>query len=298
MNTIMPHPGIIILLVCLFLLLVIVAEYGARRRGVPLPVWMLLFSKLYLNRGILLMVLAVVLFAPTAYAGGSGSEAFHDDFANLDAWKPLTFPKIERHSRYSIITNDGNSVLNAEADDSASGLVSKEAFDPYRTPILRWRWGVENVLKKGNAERKDGDDYPLRVYVLFEYDPDRASFGMRMKYALAKRFHGKYPPHAALNYIWANRQHEQRILPSSYTERSQLVILQAGRANIGEWQEETVNILRDYRAAFGEDPPRTAHLAVMSDADNTGEAAVGFIDFIELGPESQNNGARGQDSEH
>lgn len=248
----------------------------------------LLFSKLYLNKGKLLMVLAVVLFVPAVYAGGgSEGEAFRDDFANQDAWKPLTFPKIERDSRYSIITNDGNSVLKAEADDSASGLVSKEPFDPYQNPILRWRWRVENVLKKGNAERKDGDDYPLRVYVLFEYDPERASFGMRMKYALAKRFHGEYPPHAALNYIWANRRHKQRILPSPYTERSQLVILRAGRADTGEWLEEEVNILRDYRAAFDEDPPRTARLAIMSDADNSGEKALGFVDFIELGPELQ-----------
>jgi hypothetical protein len=44
---------------------------------------------------------------------------------------------------------------------------------------------------------------------------------------------------------------------------------------------ESVNIHKDYRAAFGEDPPKEARLAIMSDADNTGESAVGFVDFIE-----------------
>jgi len=176
----------------------------------------------------------------------------------------------------------GRTILKAVADASASGLVYTNAFNPYETPVLRWRWRVENVLTNGNATRKDGDDYPLRVYVLFDYDPSLASFGMRAKYAIARRVHGEYPPHASLNYIWANREHGRRILPSPYTDRSQMVILRAGPTQAAQWVEEEVNILDDYRAAFGEEPPRAARLAIMSDADNTGGNAVGFLDWIVL----------------
>lgn len=204
-----------------------------------------------------------------------------EEFDSLEAWKPLTFPNIGNHSQYSIQTLENRSVLKAEANASASALVMSEPFNPYETPVLRWRWRVENVLKKGDATRKEGDDYPLRVYVLFTYDPEKASFGMRAKYTLAKTLYGETPPHAALNYIWANRTHQKRILPSPYTDRSQLVVLRAGDAQAGQWVEEEVNILADYRAAFGEDPPKEARLAVMSDADNTGESAVGFLDYVD-----------------
>ncbi len=204
-----------------------------------------------------------------------------EEFESLDAWKPLTFPKIGKHSRYSVQTLENRSVLKAQADASASGLIRNDPFNPYETPVLRWRWRVENVLKDGDVTRKDGDDYPLRVYVLFTYDPEKSSFGMRAKYAVAKALYGETPPHAALNYIWANRAHRKRILPSPYTDRSQLVVLRAGDAQAGQWVEEEVNILKDYRAAFGEDPPKKARLAIMSDADNTGESAVGFLDYIE-----------------
>jgi hypothetical protein len=103
---------------------------------------------------------------------------------------------------------------------------------------------------------------------------------MRTKYALTKALYGENPPHASLNYIWANREHARRIMVSPYTDRSRMIVMRSGNGEAGRWVEETVNILEGYRAAFGEDPPREASLAVMSDADNTGESAVGFFDFI------------------
>lgn len=215
-------------------------------------------------------------------AAEDSGRVWREDFDSIDAWQPLTFPKIDRHSRYSITNLEERLVLKAEANASASGLVHRETFNPYETPVLRFRWRAENVLGKGDATRKEGDDYPLRVYVLFTYDLGKASFGMRTKYAVAKRLHGEYPPHASLNYIWANRKHERRILPSPYTDRSQMIVLRTGPDETGTWVEEEVNILDDYRAAFGDDPPREARLAIMSDADNTGGKAVGYLDWIEL----------------
>lgn len=229
-------------------------------------------------------VLAISLALLAFLMGANAAPpAFREDFKTLEAWEPLTFPKIPAHTHYSIASIDGQSVLKAEANASASGLVMNHPFNPYETPILRWRWRVDNVLANGNATRKDGDDYPLRVYVLFAYDPARASFGRRAKYALARRLYGEYPPHASLNYIWGNRPHESRILPSPYTDHSQLVVLRSGASETGKWVEESVDILDDYRAAFGADPPREARLAIMSDADNTGGRTAGCLDWIELG---------------
>ncbi|MFH7320199.1 DUF3047 domain-containing protein [Desulfurivibrio sp. D14AmB] len=205
------------------------------------------------------------------------------DFADLEDWRPLTFPKIPRHSDYRIVElEEGRRVLRVEADKSASGLVHRQKFDPMVHNVLRWRWRVENVYRQGDATRKDGDDYPLRVYVLFAYDPQRASLGMRATYRIARLLYGEYPPHASLNYIWANREQERRILANPYTDRAVMVIVRWGENELGRWLTEEVDILADYRAAFGEDPPREARLAIMGDADNTGESAVAYLEFIEL----------------
>lgn len=106
----------------------------------------------------------------------------------------------------------------------------------------------------------------------------------KAKYALAKKIYGEYPPHSVLNYFWANKEHDKAYLVSQYTDRSILVPVETGTQKVGDWVTEEVNIIDDYRRAFGEAPPHTASLAVMSHSDNTGESATGYIDYIEILP--------------
>lgn len=67
---------------------------------------------------------------------------------------------------------------------------------------------MDNIYEKGNEVTKPGDDYALRIYVNFKYEPDHASFLDRTKYSMARAIFGEYPPHSALSYIWANQPHK------------------------------------------------------------------------------------------
>ncbi|MHB8835457.1 MAG: DUF3047 domain-containing protein [Candidatus Methylomirabilia bacterium] len=234
--------------------------------------------------------LAALAFAVVGFLGPAALPAAEDDvllreeFSSLDAWRPLTFPKIERHSTYSIGTNadQSGSWLRAESDRSASGVVWKKQYDVYEYPRLRWRWRVENVYQRGDATKKSGDDYPLRVYVIFQYDPARASAGKRLKYGFAKAVYGEYPPDSGLNYIWESRDNPSEFVVSPYTGSMMMFLKEKGTAKVGQWVEEEADVLGDYRRAFGKDPPRRASLAVMNDSDNTGEKGISFIDWIEI----------------
>lgn len=210
-------------------------------------------------------------------------DILRDDFENLDNWKPLTFKKIEKYTKYSIERlNSSESFLKAKSDGSASGLVWKKSFNVKETPILTWNWKVSNVFSKGDAKTKSGDDYPIRIYVMFEYDPESAGFWESTMYESVKLIYGEYPPYNSLNYIWANKDHEEDIIPNSYTDKAQMIILQRGSKHVGDWMVEDVNILEDYQRAFGEKPPKRATIGIMSDSDNTSESAVAWIDYIEL----------------
>lgn len=204
-----------------------------------------------------------------------------EDFYDLNMWEPLYFKKIEEHSVYTISGDDG-SILKAESDASASGIVCKKEFNVYNYPKVRWRWKVSNVYEKGNALEKSGDDYPIRIYIMFKYDPENASFGEKIKYSLVKKLYGEYPPHSSLNYIWANRRHEEHFIPNPYASEAMMIPLQYGEANVGKWIEQEVDVLKDYRAAFGENPPQTARIAIMNDSDNTRESSDSYVDFIEV----------------
>ena len=239
-------------------------------------------SRLSVGGCILLCILITAFITLPAESGERNDILFHDDFMNLDGWKPLTFPKIEAHTAYTIVGEGDNVYLKAKSNASASAIVHKDAFDAGHYDKARWRWKIEHVYEKGNAEEKSGDDYPIRVYVMFRYDPDRGSFGEKLTYGIAKAFYGEYPPHSSLNYIWSNKSQARTIMQSPYTDRSQMIILQSGKEKAGQWVTEEVNILEDYKKAFGKNPPPEASIAIMNDSDNTGETAVSYIDFIEV----------------
>ncbi|HHO48363.1 MAG TPA: DUF3047 domain-containing protein [Desulfobacteraceae bacterium] len=229
----------------------------------------------------LLPVLFFCLFPTPVLFPAHGAEPFiREDFDSLADWEPVTFPKIEKHTRYRIRNTGDGSILEAMSSASASGIRHRQEFDVYSYPVVRWRWKVDNVYEKGDVERKSGDDYPLRVYIMFKYDPAAASLGEKLQYGIAKVVYGAYPPQSSLNYVWASKPHPENIYPSPYTDRARLIILRSGEEDTGTWVEEEVNIIEDYEKAFGARPPATASLAIMNDSDDTGEAAVSFMDYI------------------
>lgn len=205
-----------------------------------------------------------------------------EQFTSLERWEPFYFPKIEHHSSYSVTTQDGVPCLSVTSRNSASAILFKERFDVYAFPVIAWRWKVSNVYQKGDSSRKDGDDYPVRIYVMFEYDPEKASFGKKVKYEITNLFYGKYPPHSSLNYIWANKNLSAPFIPNPYSSLAMMIPVDSGQEQVGHWVEHRADIVRDYRTAFGEDPPSVASIAVMGDSDNTGESAQAYIDYIRV----------------
>jgi hypothetical protein len=232
----------------------------------------------------ILLFLTILGAALPALSSGADQHAvlFRENFNTLDNWKPFFFPKIASHSTYTVEREGDRFQLRAESNASASAIVYKNPFAVYHYPVVRWRWKISNVYAVGDPRSKKGDDYPLRVYVTFEYDPDSAGFGERLTYGLAKTLYGEYPPHSSLSYVWASKEEKERIITSPYTDKAKMVLLRAGPSLVGTWQEEQVNILDDYRAAFGKDPPAKARIAIMNDSDNTGEASVSFMEYIEV----------------
>jgi hypothetical protein len=232
-------------------------------------------------RGISFFWVAVLLGG--AAMAHAGEVVFVDEqFTSLDRWQPLAFAKIDRHSRYSAVTEDGRTCLLMESDNSASALVLKQSFNVYEYPKLSWRWKVSGIFRKGDSSRKEGDDYPARLYVMFAYTPEQASLGKRIKYQLAKTIYGQYPPDSSINYIWDNRSSKASVIINAYTDQARMIPVSAGAGKVNTWQEYTMDIVRDYRLAFGKNPPKTATLAVMNDSDDTGESAKAWIDFIKI----------------
>jgi hypothetical protein len=196
----------------------------------------------------------------------------------LDDYKHGLSPKWEEKSfkgktEYQVTREDNQLCIKASSNSSASGLYYKIDYDSKEYPLLMWRWKVDHVLSKGDARYKDGDDYAARVYVIF---PSWAFWRTK-----------------ALNYVWANKFPQGEAVPNAFTKNAMMIAVESGPERTGQWIEEKRNVLEDYRRYFGGHPPKVGAIAIMTDTDNTGEAATAWYGPISIlsGSRQQTQGA-------
>ncbi|HUL30388.1 MAG TPA: DUF3047 domain-containing protein [Thermodesulfobacteriota bacterium] len=195
-------------------------------------------------------------------------------------WKPLVFKKIEKHTTYALVEDDHTVVIKAVAEASASGLTREIKINTKEYPMVEWRWKVMNILKKGDVHRKEGDDYPARIYITFEYDPSKLSFLEKRKYDAIRLLYGEYPPLAAINYIWESKASVGTMVPNPYTDRVMMFVVESGSTKLSQWVNEERNVYEDYKKAFHAEPPLISGVAIMTDTDNTGESATAYYGDI------------------
>jgi len=195
-------------------------------------------------------------------------------------WQPQTFSRIKRHTDYFLVEDNGAIVVKAVSDQSASGLAREISITPGEYPVIQWRWKVNNVLQKGDATSKDGDDYPARIYITFAFDPDKAGYLGRLEYEAARLILGKDIPYRAISYIWGSNSQAGTMIPNPYTDRVMMFVVESGAGKLQQWVTEKRNVYDDYLKAFGEEPAMISGVAIMTDTDNTGESAVAWYGDI------------------
>lgn len=236
-----------------------------------------------------LLLAAFSLASPHLLAQESLLRAFSKMASLSDGWESLEFPNIDQHTRYELVREDGCQVVKARTSGGASGLIARLNIKPENSPMLSWRWKVSNVFEKGDARKKSGDDYPARIYVAFEFQPDKAGFFDRAKRKTVELLFGEELPGNALNYIWANTLPKGAFITNPYTDKTVMIAVSSGREKAGEWISIERDVIADYRKAFGESPPPIRGIAIMSDSDNTGEQASAWYGDITLAPANPEN---------
>jgi len=192
-------------------------------------------------------------------------------------WEPVEIAKADAKTQYDLVRVDSTVVVQATSDGGASGLARRQRLDLTQYPFLEWRWKVDGVVDGGDARSKDGDDYPARIFVTFDYDHGLG--GTLKRKALQALGYGSVPSRA-LNYIWANRVPIGEPIPCPFTDWVQMIPVQSGAEAAGTWVMQRRNVLADYRAVFGEDPPPVTGIVIMTDTDNTGGSATAYYGDI------------------
>ncbi len=229
--------------------------------------------------------LCTLLFAATAWAvedqllAGAFSAA-RPGAALPAGWTPLAAANIKVHTRYSLVDDNGVTVLRADSQSGASGLSLSLRIDPGELPWLRWRWNISNIIGATDLRSKAGDDFPARVYVMFDYPLEKLPFFERNKLRLARALFDPHLPAATLCYVWDGKAPAGTIASSAYTDRVKVIVVESGSARVKQWVDVERNIARDFRAAFGEEAPPVSAIAVATDTDNTGTSAIAHFGDI------------------
>lgn len=205
----------------------------------------------------------------------SGSD---NDAIIPEGWETMRFRGLKT-TEYSLTELDGHRVVMAESKASSSGMLRREKIDLNEFPVLEWSWKVGNLIEKGDVSQKDGDDYPARIYLMFDYSLKNLSWGQRNLIRLTRIIYGRVPSRA-INYIYANTEEPGLITQNPYTDLVTMVVVDSGKENTGQWRTYRRNILEDYRSIYGEDPPPVEAIAIMTDSDDTGESAVSWFGDI------------------
>lgn len=165
-------------------------------------------------------------------------------------------------TRYTVVNENGRSILEARSEASASGLWCMFDLKPVPGIEVAWRWRVEGSLSGNRAEReKRGDDFAARVFVVFE--PSWLRWRTR-----------------ALCYVWAAQEPVGSLFGNPYAGSVRTIVLRSGDGDAHRWVMERRAVYADYVRAFGEEPRRISGVAVMVDTDDTGGAAVARFDSL------------------
>jgi hypothetical protein len=145
--------------------------------------------------------------------------------------------------------------------EARSGSVGHEfRFEPTRYPVLTWRWRVWQAPEGGNERHARTNDSAAAVYVVFP---------------------GFIVPRT-IKYTWSASLAPGETFRSPASSKTRGIVLRGPEAPSGEWIEERVDIVRDYRRLFGEDPPEARGLGIQSDADSTRGRARADYDALVL----------------
>jgi len=208
-------------------------------------------------------LLTLCLLLPLVLTAAGDVAVGRFSVTGLAGWEPHRF---SGETRYRLVEQGGVQVVEARSDGTASGLYRRVHVDLTRTPILHWRWRVENTLPGVDERTRAGDDYPARIYVVRE--GGLAFWRTR-----------------ALSYVWASGQPAGSHWPNAFTDRAGMIAVRSGRAGLMAWQEERRDVRADFRQLFGEEITEVDVVALMTDTDNSGGSARAFYGDIRFAPE-------------
>ncbi len=151
-------------------------------------------------------------------------------------------------------------------------------------PVTRvsWRWRVDATPPSTDLSVKGKDDRPLAIHICFDTEdapPSRWSLMDQVgKWTRTSPLRGK-----VLTYVWGGvRDRGDRIENPYFKSKGQIIILRPGDSPTGQWFVEDIDIVSDFKIAFGYPPPKVRLIAISADTDDKRGMSMGKVADLEF----------------
>jgi hypothetical protein len=164
-------------------------------------------------------------------------------------------------TRYS---KAGKGVIKAESLGGRSSLFKEVKEKEKNFPILSWGWKISNVVRSAIETKKDRFDAAARVMVVFGKERSYGIFGRGEPVGLK------------IEYIWATRLPKGDVFDHPGEKNCKIFVLESGEGKAGQWTYFGRNIHKDFKKAFGQDPPGVLAIGIQTDTDHSNELVTTY----------------------
>jgi hypothetical protein len=183
---------------------------------------------------------------------------------------------------FSGVRLDGRDALAATAVSAASVMRHRVRIEPAELDHLRFSWKVPQLIADADLARRDADDSPVRMILVFEGDRSRFTPRDAMLSELMRAVSGEELPYATLMYVWCNKRATGSVVLNPRTDRIRKIVLESGPGRLNQWLDYERDIRADFERAFGEAPGALVGVALMTDSDNTRSTATAWYGPVRL----------------
>ena len=157
-------------------------------------------------------------------------------------------------------------VLHLPCRDASFSVERTTQVEVQHAPVLTWTWKALQLPPRGDLRSSATNDQALQLLLAFD---------------------GK----KVLSYVWDTHAPVGTVADESIgwpiSVTLKVLVVQSGKAEVGQWVTMTRNVLADYRRLFDEEPPPLKGIRVQSNCQHSAAVAEGYMGAIHLSTGSQ-----------
>lgn len=150
-----------------------------------------------------------------------------------------------------------------KSNKTSFSLAKELVFNLSEYPYLNFSWKASVLPENGDVRDEKTDDQAAQIYVILPSFPEMINF-------------------KAIGYIWDSKA-PKGIYQSKKSSNIKYVVLRTGKADVGRWYSEKVNVYQDFKRLWNINvSKRKVVVSISIDSDDTqssSESAFGEIFF-------------------